>query len=166
MISFNKALKHLHNQSLKIISCPSGAQVALQGVFCYLGLCAGCHALIGFKVKGQMSIKVILDQMISIIWEGSLGCSFVNMYICRFKDMYINRIMLYTSAIIFKSLDLLLFTCSSLNQSIIRKYLPQIFISLLQKNINTRNFKQIELDILIWMKLRQFLINVVFSVLT
>lgn len=31
------------------------------------------------------------------------------MYICRFKDMYINRIMLYTSAIIFKSLDLLLF---------------------------------------------------------
>lgn len=90
------------------------------------------------------------------------------MYICRFKDMYINRIMLYTSAIIFKSLDLLLFTCSSLNQSIIRKYmyLPQIFISLLQKNINTRNFKQIELDILIWMKLRQFLINVVFSVLT
>lgn len=55
------------------------------------------------------------------------------MYICRFKDMYINRIMLYTSAIIFKSLDLLLFTCSSLNQSIIRKYLPQIFISLLQK---------------------------------
>lgn len=84
------------------------------------------------------------------------------MYICRFKDMYINRIMLYTSAIIFKSLDLLLFTCSSLNQSIIRKYLPQIFISLLQKNINTRNFKQIELDILIWMKLRQFLINVVF----
>lgn len=88
------------------------------------------------------------------------------MYICRFKDMYINRIMLYTSVIIFKSLDLLLFTCSSLNQSIIRKYLPQIFISLLQKNINTRNFKQIELDILIWMKLKQFLINVVFSVLT
>lgn len=88
------------------------------------------------------------------------------MYICRFKDMYINRIMLYTSAIIFKSLDLLLFTCSSLNQSIIRKYLPKIFISLLQKNINTRNFKQIELDILIWMKLKQFLINVVVSVLT
>lgn len=33
--------------------------------------------------------------------------------------------MLHTSAIIFKSLDLLLFTCSSLNQSIIR----QIFTS-------------------------------------
>lgn len=90
------------------------------------------------------------------------------MYICRFKDMYINKIMLYTSACYYisKSLDLLLFTCSSLNQSIIRKYLPQIFISLLQKNINTRNFKQIELDILIWMKLKQFLINVFFSVLT
>lgn len=67
------------------------------------------------------------------------------MYICRFKDMYINRIMLYTSAIIFKSLDLLLFTCSSLNQSIIRKYLPQIFISLLQKNINTETSNKLNL---------------------